>query len=248
MSILFNLKKEQQQLMPLFDGAFIENKPIPFPENRTTQAYSNLFYWAHLEANETSEFPLHFHKGFEIMTFVFKGSVEHFDTASNIYTPLNAGDMQVIQANSGVQHSERITKGTELFQIWFDPDCSKSFKKEPSCKDYSKDSFKSEEIDGIKRVFYLKQKEPIEYITKDIDIEKLSFDVGKYIETLDKHYMYSYYLLDGKVKLNDEVVQKDGFIVLYNLESVNIAVYKDAELFVIKTPLNIEYKRFIDRY
>ena len=76
--------------MPLFGGAFVENKPIPFSDRGKTTAYSNLFYWAHLEAEETAEFPLHPHEGFEIMTFVFKGSVEHFDTASKVYTPLNA--------------------------------------------------------------------------------------------------------------------------------------------------------------
>ncbi len=83
MSTLFHLKKEDQELMPLFSGAFLENKPIPFPNRSGTQAYSNLFYWAHLEAFETAEFSLHPHKGFEIMTFVFEGSLEHYDTALN---------------------------------------------------------------------------------------------------------------------------------------------------------------------
>ncbi len=32
MSKSIHLKKEEQQIMPLFNGAFIENKPIPFPE------------------------------------------------------------------------------------------------------------------------------------------------------------------------------------------------------------------------
>jgi len=106
MSKLMHLKKDQQQLMPLFNGAFIENKPIPFPYGRKSYAYSNLFYWAHLIARETAEFPLHPHEGFEIMTFVLKGSLEHYDTATKVWTPLSSGGVQVIQAGSGVQHSE----------------------------------------------------------------------------------------------------------------------------------------------
>ena len=84
--------------MPLFNGAFLENKPIPFPDRGETTAYSNLFYWAHLEAFETAEFPLHPHEGFEIITFVFKGSLEHYDTATKVWTVLDAGGVQVIQA------------------------------------------------------------------------------------------------------------------------------------------------------
>ncbi|PHS56258.1 MAG: hypothetical protein COB17_09615 [Sulfurimonas sp.] len=142
MGILRYLQKEEQELMPLFDGAFIENKPIAFPNREGTTAYSNLFYWAHLEAYETSEFPLHPHEGFEIMTFVFKGSIEHYDTATKIWTALGEGGVQVIQAGSGVEHSERISKGTELFQIWFDPDFSKTMKKNATYKDYKKMSLR----------------------------------------------------------------------------------------------------------
>ena len=61
---LKHLKKEQQQIEKLFNGAFTENKPIPFPNRNTTTVYSNLFYWAHLVAHETAEFPLHPHEGF----------------------------------------------------------------------------------------------------------------------------------------------------------------------------------------
>ncbi len=143
MSQVKYLKKQDQQIEPLFNGAFTENKPIGFPTRQGSTAYSNLFYWAHLVAHETAEFPLHPHEGFEIMTFVLGGTVEHYDTATKVYTPLNAGDVQAIQAGSGVSHSERITKGSELFQIWFDPDFSKSLSKNATYKDYQKISFES---------------------------------------------------------------------------------------------------------
>ena len=248
MSKLIHLKKEQQQIMPLFDGAFVENKPIPFPERGKTQAYSNLFYWAHLEADETAEFPLHPHEGFEIMTFVFKGSVEHFDTASKVYTPLTAGGVQVIQAGSGVSHSERIVKESELFQIWFDPDFSKSMKQNASYRDYQADEFDSEKIDGVEVLTYGKEKGPIDFQTQGIEIEKLSFISGEYTFALDKESVYSYYLLNGEMKINGQVVMKDDFIVFGETDSLNISVDKSAELFVIKSPAEVSYRRFIERY
>ena len=144
MSKLIHLKKEQQQIMPLFNGAFVENKPIPFPNRSESKVYSNLFYWAHLEANRTAEFPLHPHEGFEIMAFILKGSLEHSDSLSDSYTTLSAGGVQVIQAGSGVQHAERIIKGTHIFQIWFDPDFSKTINNKAQYKDYQANKFKSE--------------------------------------------------------------------------------------------------------
>ena len=248
MSKVIHLKKEQQQLMPLFDGAFIENKPIPFPDRGNTTAYSNLFYWAHLEANETAEFPLHPHEGFEIMTFVFKGSLEHYDTATQVYTALDEGGVQVIQAGSGVQHSERIIKGSELFQIWFDPDFSKSMTKDAVYIDYQAVEFKSIKRDGLEKISYLKPKGNIDAQTQGVGVEKLKFDSGNYSEEVNKESTYSYYLLGGEIKINDELVEKDSFLVLSEIESVDFVVEKSAELFVIKSPTKVDYKRFIERY
>jgi len=219
MNKVIHLKKEQQQLMPLFGGAFIENKPIPFPDRGRTSAYSNLFYWAHLEAKETAEFPLHPH-----------------------------GGVQVIQAGSGVQHSERIIKGSELFQIWFDPDFSKSMTQDAIYIDYQSVEFKSIKRDSIERISYLKPRGAINFQTQGIEIEKLKFDSGNYFEKVDKESTYSYYLLGGEIKINGEIVEKDSFLVLCELDSVDFIVDESAELFVIKSPTVVNYRRFIERY
>ncbi|MFK5976778.1 MAG: pirin family protein [Sulfurovum sp.] len=248
MKKLLHLKKEAQQIMPLFNGAFIENKPIPFPNRYETKAYSNLFYWANLEALETSEFPLHPHEGFEIMTFVFKGSIEHYDTATKVWTPLEAGGVQVIQAGSGVQHSERITKGTQLFQIWFDPNFAKSMIKDATYKDYQAIEFKHIEENGIKRVSYVGDRGIISYDTPNISIEKLILAKGNYQEKLDDNYTYSYYLLNGEIKIDNEIIIKDDFFVFNSSEKVDFFVDNSAELFVIKSLTKIEYPRFIERY
>ena len=248
MATLFHLKKEDQELMPLFNQAFLENKPIPFPNRSGTQAYSNLFYWAHLEAFETAEFPLHPHKGFEIMTFVFEGSLEHYDTASKEYTPVNAGGVQVTQAGSGVEHSEKIIKGSHLFQIWFDPDFSKTLQKDASYKDYVSEDFSVQTHNGISRLTYVGEKGPIYCETPGLGIEKLNFDAGSYRESLDKDAIYSCYLLNGEISINDEAIVKDGFVKIENEDSVTFTVSASAELFVIKSPVKVGYSKFIDRY
>ena len=247
MKKLIHLKKEQQQIMPLFDGALIENKPIPFPRSGTT-AYSSLFYWAHAEAIETCEFPLHPHEGFEIMTFVLKGAVEHYDTATKVWTPLHDGDVQVIQAGSGVQHAEKITKGTEIFQIWFDPNFSKSMLKDAKYKDYRANKFKSESQNGIEHLSYIGKDGIINSLTPHISIEKLTFNKGQFTKELKPEYTYSCYLLDGKINIDDNLITKDDFFVFNSSSKVNFIVDTQAELFVIKSLTNIEYPLFRDRY
>lgn len=248
MRILKHLKKEEQELMPLFNGAFIENKPIPFPNHGKTTAYSNLFYWAHLEAKETAEFPLHPHEGFEIMTFIFEGSLEHFDTATKVWTPLKRGDVQVIQAGSGVKHAERIVKGSKLFQIWFDPDFSKSLLHNARYRDYKADIFTMGSKDGTQRLSYVGENSPINSQTQDLEISKSIYERGSYVQDHDKTYTYSYYLLSGEMKINEILLEKDGFLVQSDKEDIHLEVFERSELFMIKSPSEVLYKRFMQRY
>ena len=99
----------------------------------------SIFYWAHAwTTGKRSTIGLHPHQGFEICTFVLRGSINHFDTKLN--KRLDEGDVQIIR--SGISHSEEILENSEIFQIWFDPDLSKSLKKPASYNDYKIDEFK----------------------------------------------------------------------------------------------------------
>ena len=234
-------KKEDQQLQYLFNNKFVENKPIPFPSYGKKYNYSNLFYWAHLEALDTGEFPLHPHEGFEIMTFVLKGGIEHFDTATNRWTPIQKGGFQVTQTGSGLQHIERIKKNTKLFQIWFDPDFTKSLKTKPDYKDYVEEDIKVQLINGVKTYEYV-GKNGVYHQTDDIRITKELYQTGSYSIILDTNYIYSIYLISGIADIDSKLSTKDDFIVCKDILGLDIEVKETSELFIVKTPKEILYK------
>ena len=105
---------EQQGRGAFNGGEIVENKPIGFPQDRSSiRPYSNLFYWAHAKSLTDSTIGLHPHQGFEICSFVLKGNIRHFDTKLNDWKPLEAGDVQIIRAGNGISHSEWMGKDAE---------------------------------------------------------------------------------------------------------------------------------------
>lgn len=68
------IKKVDQFNDVIFGGRFFANKPV-FNGQTNTQPYSCLYYWSNGYVMEDYEFGLHPHQGFEIMTFLFEGSI-----------------------------------------------------------------------------------------------------------------------------------------------------------------------------
>ncbi len=70
-----------------------------------------------------SGFPPHGHRDMEIITYVRSGAITHQDSLGNKGRTV-AGDVQVMSAGSGVQHSEfnLEDEATTLFQIWIESD------------------------------------------------------------------------------------------------------------------------------
>jgi redox-sensitive bicupin YhaK (pirin superfamily) len=68
-------------------------------------------------------FPPHPHRDMEIITYVRKGAISHQDNLGNSGRT-EEGDVQVMSAGTGIQHSEYNLEDeeTQIFQIWILPD------------------------------------------------------------------------------------------------------------------------------
>lgn len=85
-------------------------------------------------------FPLHPHRGFEILSYLLAGSVHHRDTLGNERS-IQSGGLQLMQTGTGVQHAEKYGKETSGFQIWFEPFMGEANYATPTYTDYEDRDF-----------------------------------------------------------------------------------------------------------
>jgi len=234
--------KQQQHGVSLFGGKLNENKPLS-----GEPLYSNLIYWANVEAVEEGTFPMHPHEGIEILTFVFKGELEHFDTATNKWTPLPADAVQHIQAGSGLQHSEKYWKGSRAFQIWFDPNFSTALTKTPYYKDYQADAFNWKNEHGYEVKSYVGENAPIQTDAPGITAKRYKLPIGNHTLTLDLNSFHSFYLMEGRIELEGNTMSKDSFTKTSGLSTLNVNASEPSELFVLESPITVDYKKVTDR-
>ncbi len=240
--ILQTKSKQEQHGVSLFGGRLHENNPLA-----GEPLYSNLIYWANVEAIEEGAFPMHPHEGIEILTFIFEGGLEHFDSVTNKWTPLPADGVQHIQAGSGLQHSEKYWKGSRAFQIWFDPDFSKSLHKLPYYKDYQADTFIWKSINNYKVKSYAGENAPIQTDAPGISAKRYKLPKGNHTIKLDKHSFHSFYLMEGNIEMEGNRMSKDSFTKASGLENININANENSEIFILQSPIKVDYKKVTDR-
>jgi quercetin 2,3-dioxygenase len=81
-----------------------------------------LVVWNDDEIAPGTGFPMHGHNHMEIITYVRTGAVAHKDSLGNVGR-LEAGDVQVMSAGSGIRHQEHnpTDQPLKIFQIWIRP-------------------------------------------------------------------------------------------------------------------------------
>ena len=207
--------------------------------------YSNLFYWAHAwTPGGDSTIGLHPHKGFEIMSFVLHGEIEHYDTQLRSWRKLQAGDMQIIRSGSGISHSEKVNAGASIFQIWMDPNLNVTLGKPASYDDFPSSDFPLTTREGMVVKTYKGAGSPLEMDTPGVKIEELRIGAGSHLLTWDTGDIVSGYLLSGKLTVNGREIHADDFLIASGDGQLELVAEEDARLFVIHSPMEPGYPTY----
>ncbi len=241
--------REEQAEGQFNGGAILEKKPIGFPQDGgTLRPYSNLFYWAHAWSDEGSTIGEHPHQGFEIMSFVLTGKIEHYDSKLNGWKTLHAGDAQIIRSGNGITHAERLHAGSSIFQIWVDPDLSQTLSVPASYDDYPAHGFPVLDEGEYDLTVFTENRIPMDMVTEDLAIFKLTGKTGEFTLLLELDMIYSVFVLKGSPGVGGQSVTEGDFFIVSGEEKLDLASALGAELFMIKSPASIPYKTYGERY
>ena len=90
-----------------------------FPVPRSTLNWDPFVLWDHFTLQGGTGFPPHPHRGFEGITYVLEGAMQHADSLGN-RSSVQAGGIQRFTAGRGIEHSETPAPegATNGIQLW----------------------------------------------------------------------------------------------------------------------------------
>ncbi|MEZ4965184.1 MAG: pirin family protein [Saprospiraceae bacterium] len=239
------IPKDRQGSGAFNGGEIVENKPIGFPQDHSSvRPYSSLFYWAHARAVKDSTIGLHPHQGFEICSFVLSGEIRHYDTKLKEWRPLHAGDVQIIRAGNGISHSEWMGKDAEMFQIWFDPDLTKTLDQPASYDDYRAETFPVKAEGDARLMTLAGEGSPFRMDTPDIEVYRIDLGKEPYSMNIAPGRITSAYVLEGELSINGETARQFDFIRISELPSVEMSAEARAKVFLIVSPAQPGYRTY----
>lgn len=182
-------------------------------------------------------FSTHPHDNMEIVTIPFTGALKHKDSTGGEGV-IKAGDIQIMSAGTGVQHSEANESATDpvtLFQVWI-------FPKERNIKPrYDQKTFDVNERKNQWQTVV----SPIEadnalWINQDARFSLTNLDAGKEITYKNGFSKNGVFLvtINGSVTVNGELLNKRDALGISETESFTITASEDAELLAIEIPMN----------
>lgn len=241
------ISKGQQASGAFNGGQIIENKPVGFPQDGGfVRPFSNLFYWARAEAVVSSTIGLHPHQGFEIMSFVLEGDIRHFDSSHEEWKPLHEGDVQIIRAGSGIKHAEHLEKGAVIFQIWMDPDLSRTLKQEASYDDYHAADFPVQTKGKNEETVLIGAGSPLTLDTKPLSISRYKVREELALAT-GPDEIFSVYVINGSGVIGGETVEQDDFVIADESDDLLLEPHDEMDVFVVRLASKLPYRTYAER-
>jgi redox-sensitive bicupin YhaK (pirin superfamily) len=192
-------------------------------------------------------FPPHPHRGFETVTYLLAGQVEHRDNAGHSGL-LQTGGVQWMTAGRGVIHSEMPQQRDGLlsgFQLWVNLPASHKMA-EPRYQEFDRDALALESRDGgvEVRVVAGETSRNTAGPVSELVTPALFFDIKlpagtHFSEAVPEAYNGFVYLIEGMVSIEGEKLEGGRLAVLDHGDSIEIEARADSRLLLVAgQPLN----------
>ena len=182
-------------------------------------------------------FPPHPHDNMEIVTIPLSGALQHKDNTGGAGV-IKAGDVQIMSAGTGVQHSEFNASKTEeatLFQVWL-------FPKERNIKPrYDQRSFDiNERINKWQIVVSPNDDDNALWINQEARFSLTKLEAGKSLSYKNAFLGNGVYLVvvNGSIEVDGKQFNKRDAVGISEADEFNITASEDAELMAIEIPMN----------
>lgn len=183
-------------------------------------------------------FGTHPHRDMEIITIPLSGQVRHRDSMDHTKV-VKAGEVQVMSAGTGVEHSEMNPSQHDLnmLQIWIFPE-KQGLEPRYDQKNYEHLLQKNELINLVTPKS--DQKEEAVWINQNAYLKLGEFESGReivYNLHNQEHGVYIF-LIDGSVKIDDHTLEKRDAMGVWKTSSLTIEVLKQSKVLLIEVPMS----------
>ena len=181
-------------------------------------------------------FGTHPHDNMEIISIPLEGDLEHKDSLGNV-TIIKNGDIQVMSAGKGIQHSEynkNKDQQVKFLQIWVFPN------KKNVTPRYDQITLKLEDRHNkLQQIISPNEADAGVWIHQNAWFHLGKFDKGISTDYTIKGKGNGLYIfnLTGNLKVNDQILNtRDGFGI-WEIEKVTLNADSDAEFLIMEVPM-----------
>jgi redox-sensitive bicupin YhaK (pirin superfamily) len=183
-------------------------------------------------------FGTHPHDNMEIISIPLEGDLEHKDSMGNLAVIRN-GDVQVMSAGTGIQHSEKNKNGQQpvkFLQIWVFPN-KRSV--EPRYDQITLD--RADRKNKLQQILSPNPNDEGVWIHQDAWFHLTELDKGKNIGYAIKkagNGVYAF-VLSGDVTINGQALNRRDGLGIWDVSSLQIEADSHAELLLMEVPMNV---------
>lgn len=199
-----------------------------FPVSSKMMNFDPFVLWDNFNLGPERGFPTHPHRGFEAITYMFTGSIEHKDNLGN-HSTVTAGGAQRFTAGRGMEHSEMPDSkvNSNGIQLWIN--LAKNKKTiEPGYQQVDEEDIPLVNIEGGSIRVIVGEESPVKLQTP-VRYLRINLDAGtKLNEKIPKDFRGFIYTLNGKLKINTEIVNEREAYFFENISTLDIEAIRES--------------------